>query len=322
MKKIQKYSTLALLGSSLALAGSACAEEGGSGHYMPGSMASFIDSVPPAPAFLMRLNLMNYDASAAKNIQLPLAGLIVSGADIAVTGAGLTMVWRPESVDLGKDWSYAMSTTIPVLTIEVNASAATLNGNPSLTLSDDESGLGDIIIQPLMLSHTINPDFKFNTRLTMYAPTGKYTAGKLANTGKNFWTFSPSAEFMYFGQENGIEGSLFMGLDMNVKNPDTEYRSGMQAHIDGTLAQHFPIWGGLAGAGVSAYYYKQITGDGGAGASFGDFKAMTTGSGPALSFSKKLGTHSITSELKWLHEMETEKRVKGDIIFFKLLSNF
>jgi hypothetical protein len=34
----------------------ALAEEGGSGHYLPGSMASFIDVVPPTETFLARLN--------------------------------------------------------------------------------------------------------------------------------------------------------------------------------------------------------------------------------------------------------------------------
>lgn len=55
MKNTLNIGLLAALHSGLVLSGSSFAEEGGSGHYMPGSMASFIDSVPPAPAFLARL---------------------------------------------------------------------------------------------------------------------------------------------------------------------------------------------------------------------------------------------------------------------------
>ncbi len=323
MQTLMKTCFIAILSAGLACAGAVCAEEGGSGHYMPGSMASFIDSVPPAPAFLMRLNVMSYEGSVSANLSLPIAGALFAGVDASIMGYGLTMVWRPDWAFIGEDWSYAMSTTIPLVRAEVSAAAATLvRPGLSVSLDDDETGLGDILFQPVMVSRKFSPDFKINSRLTVYAPTGDYTAGKLANTGKNFWTFSPSVEFMYFGQKNGLEASLFTGVDFNTENPDTDYTSGTQFHIDGTLAQHFPLWGGLAGAGVNAYYYEQLAGDSGDGATLGDFKAMTTGLGPALSYSDKVGSHSVTGELKWLHEFDTEKRLEGDIIFFKLLVSF
>jgi hypothetical protein len=323
MHTFMKTSFFAILSAGLACAGAVSAEEGGSGHYMPGSMASFIDSVPPAPAFLLRLNVMSYEGSAAAKLTLPIAGTLCSGVDASIMGYGLTMVWRPDWAFIGEDWSYSMATTIPLLTSEVSASAASpLRPGRTVSLNDDEIGLGDIIVQPIMVSRKFSPDFKVNSRLTIYAPTGDYTVGKLANTGKNFWTFSPSVEFMYLGQTNGFEASLFTGVDFNTENPDTDYTSGTQFHLDGTLAQHFPLWGGLAGAGVNAYYYEQLEGDSGEGATLGDFKALTTGLGPVLSYSSKVGSHSVTGELKWLHEFDTEKRLEGDIIFLKLLVSF
>lgn len=312
-----------ILASCLTTARPALAEEGGSGHYMPGSMSSFIDSVPPEPAFLARLNVIAYDGSAGPTLTIPIARVLYTGVDATIMGYGLTVVWRPDLDLLGPDWSYAMSATIPLISAEVSAKAATpLITGRSFELEDSETGLGDIILQPVMLSRIITPDFKINSRLSIYAPTGEYTTGKLANTGKNFWTFSPSVELMYFGQKNGVEASLFTGIDCNTKNEDTDYSSGTQLHFDGTLAQHFPLWGGLAGGGVSGYYYKQLDGDSGDGATLGDFKAMTTGLGPVLSYSSKLGNHSITGELKWLHEFDTRKRLEGDTIFFKLLVSF
>ncbi len=323
MNTFVKTSVFALLSAGLACAVPVCAEEGGSGHYMPGSMASFIDSVPPAPAFLMRLNVMSYEGSAAAKLRVPIAGALCSGVDASIMGYGLTMVWRPDWTFLGEDWSYSMSTTIPLVRAEVSATAASsLRPGRSISLNDDETGLGDILFQPIMVSRKFSPDFKVNSRLTIYAPTGDYTVGKLANTGKNFWTFSPSVEFMYLGQKNGFEASVFTGVDLNTENPDTDYTSGTQFHVDGTLAQHFPLWGGLAGAGVNAYYYEQLAGDSGDGATLGDFEAMTTGLGPVMSYSSKVGSHSVTGELKWLHEFDTEKRLEGDIIFLKLLVSF
>jgi hypothetical protein len=318
-----RTTALAALVAGLVCTTSGQAEEGGSGHYMPGSMSSFIDSIPQVPSFLARLNVIAYDGSADPTLTIPIARVLYTGIDATIMGYGLTMVWRPDIDLLGPGWSYAMSTTIPLITVDISAEAATpLRPGRSIDLDDSETGLGDIIVQPVMVSRILTPDFKINSRLTIYTPTGEYTAGKLANTGKNFWTFSPSVELMYFGQKNGIEASLFTGLDFNTENKDTDYTSGTQLHFDGTLAQHFPLWGGLAGAGINAYYYQQLNGDSGDGATLGDFKAMTTGLGPALSYSSKIGTHSVTGELKWLHEIETENRLEGDIIFFKLLVDF
>ena len=83
-----------------------------------------------------------------------------------------------------------------------------------------------IVLMPLMLNYNVNPDFNVNVRLGFYAPTGNYEVGRLANTGKNFWTIEPVLGLMYFGQKNGIEASAFVGADFNTENEDTNYKSG------------------------------------------------------------------------------------------------
>jgi hypothetical protein len=45
-----------LCGCALLFPSSLQAEEGGSGHYLPGSIASFVDGVPSDPAFVSRFN--------------------------------------------------------------------------------------------------------------------------------------------------------------------------------------------------------------------------------------------------------------------------
>ena len=314
---------LAVIGA-LTCANAAFAEEGGSGHYLPGSMASFIDGVPPKETLLTRLNVLNYDGSVGGNVRVPIGGLTTLGADAKSWGYGLTMLWRPP-IDLGEKWSYAMSTTIPVITMDVSANVrVTAPGGGQITVkrSDSQSGLGDIVLIPLMLNYNVDADFNVNFRVAAYAPTGDYEVGRLANTGKNFWTAEPTLALMYLGQKNGREASLFIGADFNEENSDTHYKSGTQFHLDGTLAQHFPALGGLAGVGVSAYYYKQVTGDGGSGATLGDFEGKTVGVGPVVSYSRKLGRHDTVAELKWLHETDTEKRLEGDIVWFKVVYKF
>jgi hypothetical protein len=314
------------LSAFVALAGAApaFAEEGGSGHYLPGAMASFIDGVPLHETFLMRLNVVNYDGSVGANVRVPIGGLTTLGADAKSSGYGLTMLWRP-AVDPGEKWSYAMSATIPVVTMDVSAKVlvtAPGGGQIAVRRSDRQSGLGDIVLIPVMLNYNVDPDFNVNFRMTAYAPTGDYETGRLANTGKNFWTAEPTLALMYLGQKNGREASLFIGADFNEENPDTNYKSGTQFHVDGTLAQHFPAFGGFASVGVSAYYYKQLTADGGNGATLGDFEGKTVGIGPVVAYASKIHTHDVVAELKWLHETDTEKRLEGDIVWFKAVFKF
>jgi hypothetical protein len=188
--------------------------------------------------------------------------------------------------------------------------------------SSSINAVGDLVLMPLMLNYNINSNLNVNFRTGIYAPTGDDELGRLANTSKNFWTFEPTLGLMYFGVKNGIEASLFFGADFNTENPDTEYQSGAQLHVDGTLAQHLPLFGGLAGVGVNGFYYQQFTGDSGAGTAFGDFKGRTTGVGPVLSCAFKIGKADWIAEAKWLHELETKNRLDGDMVWFKLAAKF
>jgi hypothetical protein len=299
----------------------AIAEEGGSGHYMPGSMSSFIDGVPGDPVFVVRGQIVTYDGTVAINRSIPIAGQAVANASAESVAVALTLLWAPEW-DLGDKWSYAMTATIPWVDIKVSGDVMSAGGGPTLRIEDEAKAIGDIVLIPLMLKYKLSPDLSIDTRLAFYAPTGEYTVGALANTGKNFWTVEPTVGLMYFGLKNGREASIYFGADFNSKNDDTDYKSGTQVHIDATFAQHFPLWKGLAGAGLSAFYYKQVSGDSGSGATFGDFKARATGIGPALSFARKAGDADVVAEFKWLKEFNNKNRLEGDTLWFKIVGKF
>jgi hypothetical protein len=309
----------ALCGFAILLQPTADAEEGGSGHYLPGAMSSFVDGVPPKETFIARYNMVFYNGDIAANEPLPIAGVQTLGAEATSWAHGLSLLWRPP-LDLGDRWSYAFSATIPFVWMDVSANVTA--GATTIRRTSSVNGLGDIVLMPLMLNYNINSNLNVNFRTGIYAPTGDYEVGRLANTGKNFWTVEPTLGLMYFGVNNGFEASVFLGADFNTENPDTNYKSGTQFHVDGTLAQHFPLLGGLAGVGVNGFWYDQITGDSGSGATFGEFKGRTTGVGPVLSYVFKLGKVDMIAEAKWLHELDTTKRLEGDIVWFKLVAKF
>lgn len=175
---------------------------------------------------------------------------------------------------------------------------------------------------PVMFGWTaFGGDLKYDVRLGIYAPTGEYTMGDLANVGKNFWTFEPMATFSYFNKK-GFEVNAYAGVDFNTENHDTHYKSGDQFHIDATVAQHLPILGGLASVGANGFYYQQINGDSGSGAVLGDCKGRTVGIGPALSYVTKLWQKDLVAEIKWVTELDVSNRLEGDYIWFKLAMQF
>jgi len=320
-RKLQAFVTS--LGSCMVLVLSATclAEEGGSGHYQPGSMSSFADGVSATPMFLTRLNVVNYDGEFDRGKPLPIAGITALNAEAKATAVALGVAWAPEWGKLNDSWQFQMAATVPVLSMKVSADVATSTQRGSATVrrSDTETALGDIVLQPIMFNQNFSPDFNINYRVSLYAPTGSYKLGRLANTGKNYWTIEPMVAFMYFGQKNGREASIYVGADFNEENSDTHYKTGTQVHIDSTFAQHFPLWNGVVGAGVTAYWYQQIKGDSGSGANFGDFKGRTNGVGPVLSYVGQINKRKLVAEFRWMHEYGVENRLSGDTAYVKVM---
>ena len=146
-------------------------------------------------------------------------------------------------------------------------------------------------------------DLKWQGTFGIYAPTGNFDKGALANVGTNYWTFEPGAAASYLSSKYGFELTAFTGFDFNTENGTTNYQTGDQFYLDGTVAQHLPLFGGFVGAGANGFFYQQITGDSGSGARLGSFEGMTAGIGPAISYAYSVGGLDVAAEFKWLPEM-------------------
>jgi len=152
----------------------------------------------------------------------------------------------------------------------------------------------------------------------IYAPTGEFQKNRLANQGLGYWTFEPGVLVSYLGQKNGFEFSTYIGYDFNTENTTTDYHSGQVFHIDATMAQHLPLGPGFIGIGANAFYLQQTTGDRGSGAHLGSFEEMTAGVGPVLSYAWQIGKTSFAASLKWLPQIDLQKTLKGNYIWFKV----
>jgi hypothetical protein len=313
---------LASMTCALALATSSRAEEGGSAHYMPGAVASFIDAFPGKPGGVAVLNYFTYyEADAPASRALPLGGLLTAGVDATAYADTLAAVHQTPWEIAGGGLAFGLA--VPYVWLEVEGQAQRIGPGgtpgPVFSATDSATGIGDLTIYPFLLGWTnLLPDLKLDARMAIYAPTGDYEAGQLANVGKNYWTFEPGIMASWLSSKIGTELSLYAGIDFNTTNEDTDYQSGASLHLDMTVAQHLPLLGGFVGVGANGFYYEQLTGDSGSGARLGEFEGRTLGVGPVVSYVRQIGRTQLLAEAKWLPELDTDKRLEGDYVWFKL----
>jgi len=304
----------------LAIPIAAPAEEGGTGHYAPGSFASFIDTLPSQPGLVAFNYFVYYNGNASANRQFPIAGQFTLGVDATSYTDSVGAFWVTPLRLLGA--SYALGVAIPFVSTDVTARVR-LSGGGTVKRSDSVSGLGDIQLWPLALSWSaLNNDLHVNVFGGIYAPSGDFQKNRLANQGLGYWTFEPGVLVGYLGQKNGFEFTTYIGADFNTRNPTTDYTSGDVFHIDATMAQHLPLGKGFLGIGANGFYLQQVTGDRGSGARLGSFQEMTAGVGPVLSYAAQLGKLGFAAEVKWLPQIGAVNTTKGDYVWFKVAVQF
>lgn len=293
------------------------AEEGGAGHYVPGSMATLIDLPPTKPGWVFESMYLHYEGSANATRTLPVGGLLAAGLE-ATSDAFLLGGFHTFESQVAGAW-YSVGAFVPYVWMDVSATITTPLG--AALRNDTEDGLGDITLMPLLMGWKCE-DWQFNAALPIYAPTGDFEKGRLANPGRNHWTFDPTIGVSYNGAKNGFNAALHTGFSMNTENNDTDYKSGTVWHTELGVQQLIPVGPGFLGIGFNAFYYEQISGDSGSGATLGDFKGMTTGVGPVVTYVLPLEGNTMVVEARWLPELDTRRRLEGDYFWLKAAYQF
>jgi hypothetical protein len=292
------------------------AEEGGAGHYAPGSFASFIDQLPSQPGFGVANYFTYYNGNASASRPIPIAGQL--DLDVSATSYYdvLCGFWVTPLKIFGGN--YAPGVAIPLVWNSVSAKVAVPNVG-TVDRTGAANGLGDVEFFPVAIGWSaMRGDLHVDFFGGIYAPSGNYQKNQLANQGLGYWTFEPGVLISYLGQKNGFEATSYIGYDINTNNTTTDYQSGQVFHIDTTVAQHLPLGKGIIGIGVNGFYLQQTTGDSGSGARLGSFEQTTAGVGPVLSYAQQFGKTTLAAEVKWLPQIDAEKTLKGNYVWFKM----
>lgn len=161
----------------LTLGAGETAYPGETGHYSPGVDLFENGSLPPRPGFYTKSYLVHYYSDTLRDARgdkvgdtFELSSTMLVNRLIHVTGVKI----------LGADW--AVHGIIPVQYTDLT--------NP-LGQSDSDGGVGDIMIEPLLLGwHGEQWDLLFGTGV--YLPTGSWDRDEVVNVGKDFYTFMVS----------------------------------------------------------------------------------------------------------------------------------
>lgn len=298
-----------------ALAGAAHASEGGTTHYVPGALATLIDLPPTQPGFVVEGVYLRYAGDTSAD--LPIAGLATGRVNAESDAWLLGGFYTFEPTLLGAHYSAGLF--LPFVSIEVSAEVETLLG--SVRRQDQQEGLGDLTLLPAMLAWEYEY-WQFNTVFSVYAPTGDYERGRLANAGLNYWTFDPTVGVSYNHDKLGFNAAVHTGFSFNTENDKTDYQSGTLFHLDSSVQQLLPVGPGFLGAGAEIFLLEQIEGDSGSGANLGDFEGRTWGVGPVLTYVLPWDGNNFVVEVRWLPEIDVEKRLEGDYIWVKAVLQF
>ena len=294
MNKAQKL----LLAVPALLAGTSVLALEGPDQYPNGSENFLAGALPPPGNYFINY-LGNYQGDYQDRSRHDVPGLKVNA-----TFDALRFIHVTQYKILGGDW--AVHAIVPLVHQNLHTPFPGIGAG-------SVSGLGDIVIDPIIIGWHFPPDWHLTVGLDIYLPTGKYSkTNPTESIGANYYSFEPIFAFTYLNQ-SGVEVSAKLMYNLKTRNRDTDYESGNDFHMDYLVGKHFGPWA----VGLAGYYLTQTTDDRVEGRSIGN-RGQVFAYGPAIKYDYK-GMSFVAS---WNHETGVENRFQGDKFFFKFVTGF
>ncbi len=271
------------------------------GQHYPNGVEDFVVGALPPPGVYLK----NYFGLIQKDRLMDDKGKN-TGLDFEadVTVVVPRFIWVTPHTILGA--SYGVQAFFPLYWADVRFPVSTPDG--PVELGSRQSGLGDIIVNPLILGWHFSPNFHMVAALDIWVPTGNYDRDDLASQilSKNHWTFEPVVAVSYIHQ--GFDFSAKLMYDFNTKNDDYnllgvgkgELKPGQEFHVDYAIS--YARKEGLR-YGLSGYSYWQTTKDefrpdGGGGKIKGD-RGEVHALGPTVKYWPDQGRFSAVLKHHW-----------------------
>lgn len=274
--------------------------------YFPG-FRDVLVGVQPPPGFYLQERTLFYTGNVSRTLS---AGRIAENAHVYIP-VQFTLL---ESVTKTKVWGsyYAFGLIFPIVEPQISGTVQTPFGSRSFTQSI--SGLSQTQILPLVLGWHSGKSYQ-RAAMVVYAPTGNYDPLRAANTTLNRWAIEFDYGYTYLDRKTGVELDVAPGYTFNFRNPDTDYTSGQEFHIDFAALQHLSTSWAIGAVG---YMFFQTTPDTGPGAILGANEGRTFALGPIAFYRSRLGGIPMTVTGKYYGEFGVSNRYAGHSYWFNM----
>jgi hypothetical protein len=290
----------------------AMADDGGISFWLPGQFGA-LAAVPTEPGWSLPIFYYHLKAKEDGHSAFPRGGRTTLGVDAKadMLFAGPTYTFAEPL--LGAQAGISMIAAVGRSEVGVDA---TLTGPRGRTFSggidDSLKGGSDVyLLGTLKWNHGVH---NFMAYSMGNLPVGAYDPDRLVNIGLGHASFDAGGGYTYFDKKN--EFSAVAGATYNWENSDTDYKNGVDAHLDWS-ASHFIT--DQTHLGIVGYFYHQLTGDSGSGATQGDFKSRISAVGPQAGHFFKVGEQQWYTNLKGYYEFDAKNRPEGWNVWLSLV---
>jgi hypothetical protein len=294
---------IATLGIPLA----AQATEGALGRPISGaSVQPDAGVVPPEPDWYVNLSEIYFDGSISASHPVPVGGKTTLGLEgqISFTLATLLHVW-----DTGPGpWNFASSVTVPYVWESATASLGI--GNRLGSVTQDASGLFDLTFTPLIAGYHFSQTEHIALSLNIWAPTGRYDSGDIANASLNNWTFIPTVAYTRIVPSLGMEFDATAGVQFYTRNSATDYQNAPLFTLDVMALKRF---GNGVGVGLIVGTVQQIGNDSGPTADkLNGFRGYDVAVGPIVTYDTKIASKTpLSMSLRWVPTVASKNRLSS-----------
>jgi hypothetical protein len=296
------------------------ADEDGVSFWIPGLFGS-LAAAPQHPGW--SVTVINYFDSVSASRATAAAREITIGKLSQTVNANFNLNLKVTLNFIAVDAGYVFAT--PVLGGQLNLamlglmgpSTTALNGSLTLTtgpvtimreggISQTTTGFGDLYPQAIVRWN--NGVHNWMVYGTGDIPVGDYSSTNLANTGIGHGAADAGGGYTYFDEKLGHEFSAVSGFTYNLINPSTNYRNGIDWHLDWGASQFVSK---TVFIGAVGYFYEQVSPDSGCHPQLCPFESGVIGVGPQMGVIMPIGDVQLYANVKAYGEFDAHNRPSG-----------
>ena len=284
----------------------AAADEGGVSFWLPGQYSSFA-AMPSNTGWSSETVYYHASASANAGVSFARGGGLQVGLSSPVDLVMFTPTYSFATPVFGGQFAVGMTALVGK---NSTSASATLTGPGGGTLSGSQSdrvtGFGDL--SPTATLKWSKDEHYFMLYGTTGIPVGAYDINRMSAIGLGHWAVDGGVGYTYYNEKAGVEWSVVTGLTYNFINPYTDYRSGIDWHVDWSLS---PYVSEKMLIGAVGYVYGQLTGDSAPGVLLGDSRSRVAAIGPQVGFFFPLAGREAFLSFKAYYEFDAHRRLDG-----------